>query len=64
MNMASIKAQYPVRYCIDNLDTSSSGVIITKAGSELDCTSAEEITGFNIDAVQPVGTVIKFIFRD
>ena len=62
--MASIKAQYPVRYCIDNLDTSSSGVIITKAGSELDCTSAEEITGFNIDAVQPVGTVIKFIFRD
>lgn len=61
--MSNIKTQSPIRYCIDKLNTSSYGVIITKSGSEIDCSSADSITGFEISHSQPSGTFIYLLFK-
>lgn len=62
--MAAITEQNAIRYCIDNLDTSSYGVIITRAGSELDFTRVSAVNGMTIRYEQPSGTQIKILFRN
>ncbi|MBQ9629088.1 MAG: hypothetical protein IJR43_07505 [Synergistaceae bacterium] len=61
--MANITGQNPIRYCIDKINTSSYGVIITKSGKVKLTAQAAGISGLYIQAVQPNGTDIKFLFR-
>lgn len=61
--MAYINAQSPIRYQIDNLDVSLSGVLVTKPENPVDLTAASAVRGITITGTQPKGTDRRFAFQ-
>ena len=61
--MANITAQNPIRYQIDTLSYTLTGVIASSSSSYADLTAASSVTGINISGNQPANSNRYFAFR-
>ena len=61
--MSNITAQSPIRYTIDNLNSTASGVICTNSSTSIDLTGAARVTAISVPRIQPAKTFIYLAFR-
>ncbi|MBQ4431615.1 MAG: hypothetical protein II877_08935, partial [Synergistaceae bacterium] len=51
-------------YTLDNISSTSYGLVISRENTGLDCRNANSVTTFSITYTQPSGTDIRFAFAD
>ena len=61
--MANITAQNNIRYCIDTLDTQTTGVVASRSNLTVNLSRASRVTGITVGGSQPAGTTRHFAFN-
>ena len=61
--MSNITSQNNLRYCIDTLNTKTSGVVVSNNDNFVNLTRASRVTGITIAGAQPANTYRYFAFN-
>lgn len=61
--MSNITTINPIRFNIDSLNSTASGVIYTNSSNSIDLTGAAKVTAISIPRTQPANTFIYLAFR-